>query len=126
MQRYKVIPLQEYETFQKEKDNLNKTNELNEKLATLPKAALRKVLKLIQVLRSNELEIETSTGMVDSAPGFDSPFNILPFVLYLVRGKERPEQYDKFIHLIAEYQFPRGCLPSRVMKDVKKAKAKRD
>ncbi|CAL8119174.1 unnamed protein product [Orchesella dallaii] len=120
MDKYKVIDFKTFEAFEREKEQLKQSQELTEKLASFPKLTQKKLKQVLQVLEDNGVSID-STGKVQPIPGFfDTSWNILPYAVYCVRGKEKPAEFDRFVNLIAEFKFPKGLLSTKVAKDVKK------
>lgn len=111
MDRYKILPLKLYKEFCEEKEHFEKEKEASEKLKELPKPIQIKVAKLLQALREGGMSVDETNLK-----------NILPYALYAIRGKERPENFEKFLNYLAKVKIPRGLLCQKVIKDAKKVR----
>ncbi|CAL8140009.1 unnamed protein product [Orchesella dallaii] len=121
MQRYKIIPINEWNAFHKQKAELKEESELNSKLSKLPKSSQTKIRKLIEALQENGLEIQ-SNGDVIPPPSPFKHLNVFPHVAYIGRNKEKPDHFDSFLQVISNFKFQKGLLSAKIARDVKKAK----
>lgn len=88
----------------------------------IPKLAQRKVKKLLDFLSREGLSWD-DTGLVNNPPSpFSSPFSILPFALYAVKGKDRPHEWYNFVNFLSKLKIPREFLCLKAITDIKRAK----
>lgn len=111
------MPFSEYMNFYEEKKQLKETNELHEQIGVLSKTTQKRVNEFLAVLK--ESGVKVSSGGYLKHELFQEKIFILPYILYCLSGRNKPEHYTSFLELIRSISIPKGLLCARVSRDAK-------
>lgn len=117
MELYKLVPLELYENVVE----TAKTKTFADDIGALPKATQKKVNRILEIIKEEGIEWNETGKVTTSEEGLNSE-EILPLVLYLVKGKERPSTFGNFAQFLGNVKFPKDIVHQKVLPELKKAK----
>lgn len=95
---------------------------IKEQIDKIPKLAQRKAKKLCDGLRDNGLEWNEHGILISKPNELETLSELLRHVIYAVRGKKRPTNWNKFTVFVSSLKIPKDLLCATAMQEVKKAK----
>lgn len=112
MELFKIVPLDDYNRY----IEVKKEKCLEDDISELPKLLQRKVKRVLDCLVESGITVDESgkTGSLEQ--------NILPYILYAIKGKDRPLDWSSFALLLVNCKLPKDLLCEKASGEVKRAK----
>lgn len=113
LELFKVIPVKraKYDDSQVELS-------LDDKIRQLAQHTQRKVKKLIASLENSGYSLDKS-GYIRGGSLQDS---VLPYLLYAIKGRDKPSDWTTFASILASCKLPKDILSARASLDVRRAR----
>jgi len=112
MEKYKVMPLSEYLSFFEERNDFIQSNQLEEQLSALSKLKRNRVEQFLDVLKEAGLDIDSGGFLKNEA--LPEKVFVLPYILWCLSGRNRPEFYSEFLEIITPISIPKQLLCSKL------------
>jgi len=120
MEKYKLIKLSDYLGFFEEKQLFKESNELHDQLNSLSKVKRAKVEEFLEVLRESGLDIDDGGYLKHKS--FAEKLFVLPYILWCISGRQRPEFYSEFLELLKTISIPKKLLCTKLSQYASKGK----
>lgn len=118
MDFFKIVPIEDYNKY----TQIEPATPDDSEIEKIPKYLQKKIKKLIDYLSQAEIIVD-GRGIVTSASEYlTTGENILPHLVYSIKGKDRPSDYSNFATILATIKLPRDLLCQKANTDVKRAK----
>lgn len=118
MELYKLVPLEVYASGMEASHH----KPLSEQLSELPKVTQRKAKRLFDILSEAGVEWDDFGKVTSSNDGLQVGVDILPLVLYTLKGNKRPETYGNFAFFLGSIKLPPGLASQKASVEIKKSK----
>lgn len=116
LELFKVVPVKKTRSSRESRDE----SPLEEEIEQLPRLTQRKVKKLLACLKDADVHFDQA-GFIKSRSD-TLQHTILPYLLYAVKGKEKPADWNKFASILTLCKLPRDLLATRAQLDVRRAR----
>ena len=122
MEKYKLIPLAQYDAIVKATKDQEGQNLLETRLDQLSIKTKRKISKLLSVLNEEGFTFN-EFGVLDDPP---LSTDLLPYLLYAVKGRgAKPVDWSKFLEVLGELHEIQKLLSLKVYHEVKRERRRR-
>ncbi len=114
LELFKVVPVQKHDN----RLNLRQKATFQQEIAQQSQQAQRKIKKLVASLKDSGVIIDKSGFITSDSEVFEE--NVLPHLLYAVKGKDKPANWIDFASILATCRLPRNILATRPQSDVRR------
>ncbi len=77
---------------------------------------------MIDCLLQAELSVDGNGNVLAGSDYFSAGQNILPHLLFTLKGKERPSDYSNFAVILAACKLPKDLICQKATTEIKRAK----